>query len=104
MNKIYKLQATGYEPVLKTPAPALPEGGCYPVQAISRRRFVSYELQSIIHKLQATGYLPPFFDSPDEATRAAEIRGPCRKRSRSSAVADVQTLERRGRFQTFPYR
>jgi len=34
----------------------------------------------------------------------AEIRGPCHKRSRSSAVADAQTLERRGRFETFPYR
>ncbi len=53
------------------------------------------------YKLQATSC---FLDSPDEACLAAEIRGPCRKRSRGSAVADVQALERRGRFETFPYR
>ena len=47
----------------------------------------------------------PLFPIPrTRPARPAEIRGPCRKRSWGSAIADVQTLERRGRFETFPYR
>ena len=38
---------------------------------------------SINHKPQATGHTLLFSDSPDEAARAAEIRGPCWENSRN---------------------
>ncbi len=47
----------------------------------------------------------PLFSIPRTRPDApVELRGPCRKRSRGSVVVDAQMLERRGRFETFPYR
>jgi len=54
------------------------------------------------HKLQATCRFSPIPRTRPDAL--AELRGPCRKRSRVSVVVDAQMLERRGRFETFPYR
>ena len=43
----------------------------------------------------------PLFSIPrTRPDTPAELRGPCRKRSRRFAFADAQTLKRRGRFQT----
>ena len=90
------------------PTPALPIGEGVPSdashepQAFLRPRTTIHKLQTTGHRLQATCC---FSSIPrTRPARPAEIRGPCRKRSRGSAVADVQMLERRGRFQTFPYR
>ena len=78
------------------------------LQTASRRRRVVLKPRTTSDEtlLQATSYRPQagFLDSPDEADWPGRDPGPCRKRSVGSAVADVQTLERRGRFQTFPCR
>ncbi len=104
----------------KTPTPALPEGERDPPR--NKLLATSHPLITVttyhaprttypradtwvrpydeITRITNHNYRPhaSFLDSPDE------IRSPCRKRSRCSVVADAQMLERRGRFQTFPYR
>ena len=104
-------RATSYLPLLNPHPGPRPREGLYWTRIASRERRAGCELQltsheprttTISHKLQAA-----CCSFPTPRTRpplAAEIRGPCRKRSRGSVVADAQTPKRRGGFETLPYR
>ncbi len=90
----------------KTPSPNPPQGGgifvCHkPLTGIPSATNYETRATTTGHELQAACL---FSDSPDEAVLPAEIRGPCRKKSRCYVVADAQMPECRGRFETFPYR
>ncbi len=82
-----------------TPTPTLPQGeGALP--DTKRKLRASCQLQN--YGPRATGYLPPFPDSPDEADWPGRDPGPMPEEKPGLCICPTSTLERRG-FQSFPY-
>ncbi|MBB6030767.1 hypothetical protein HNQ05_002161 [Oceanithermus desulfurans] len=95
MRVHYEPSTTGYKPLSKPPPRPSPKGEAV-FFAANRKAQAFCRLRTTAYKPQATHHLPRFSIPQTRPAGPAEIRGPCMKRSRGAAAADVPTLERGG--------